>query len=97
MAIVQGDNGTIIEPPITDDEGVVSLTGATVTVKIKVKSRTFTKNCTITDVNAGLCEFELTSEDLADAGLYSYQGTVTFDNSKAFSSEPKRFIVSNKM
>jgi hypothetical protein len=95
--IIQGDKGTILELIISDDNKIVDLTGATVTVAIKYKATGITKQATITEPLNGICEITLNPEDIQFQGTYTFQATVTFPNQNQFNSNIARFSVTKKL
>ncbi|MED3562228.1 BppU family phage baseplate upper protein [Bacillus xiapuensis] len=95
--IVQGDNGTILELIIQDDNQVIDLTGATVQVVITYKSTGKIKQAVVTDAINGKCEVTLNSDDVLFDGVYSFQATVIFPNGNKFTSNIQRFTVTKKM
>lgn len=95
--IKAGDDGTVLEMPITDGGAVVPLTGASVSIVIKQGERRVTKTASITDAVGGLCELVLTGEDVAYSGVYSVQAVVTMPNGDDFASDIEKFTVGKRI
>lgn len=96
--IVQGDNGTLLNFTVTDENGVVILTDIiSIEATITTGERRVTKVCNITDAVLGKCQAVLTSEDVATNGTYIVQITVKFIDGKIFSSTKGKFMVDKKI
>jgi hypothetical protein len=95
--IIAGDTGTVFEFTIQDNNSIVDIRGASIEVVIKYKSKRTIKQGQVTDGINGICEIILESSDVQDDGIYSFQGTVTFDSGKKFSSDIHRFSVAKKL
>jgi hypothetical protein len=95
--IYQGDNGTLLNLTITNDESVIDLTDSTVEVVIKYKRTGIKKEATITDATNGKCQITLGAEDVNNEGVYTIQATVTYLNGNTFTSNVQRFTVNKKI
>jgi chitodextrinase len=95
--IYQGDNGTVLNLTITNDESVIDLTGSIVEVVIKYKRTGIKKTATIIDAQNGKCQVTLNAEDVNYEGVYSLQATVKYSNGNTFTSNVQRFIVNKKI
>lgn len=94
--IVQGDNGTRLRVHIVENNIPVDLNGAEVDVKINAGlGKIYTKTAEVTDI--GICEVELTSDDVSNAGVYVVQATVRYSNGYVFSSDIQHLKVGKKI
>jgi hypothetical protein len=92
-----GDNGTVIEITIRDQDGIVDIRSATVEILIKLRAKRITKIAQIKDGLKGLVEFTLNREDIDDVASYSFQATVKFPDGKEFASSIGYFTVGKKL
>jgi hypothetical protein len=95
--IIQGDNGTILEGTVSDENGIVDIRGASVIFTIKSSTKRIEKNGTVTDGQNGIVQCVLNSDDVQDVGNYIFQATVKFDDGKIFSSNLQKFKVGVKI
>lgn len=96
--IVSGDNGTLLEFTVSDNESIVDLSSAsTVEVIIKHRNNRTVKTGQITNPLSGQFEVELSSSDVQYEGVYSFQATITFLDGKKFSSNVGRITVDKKL
>lgn len=97
--IVVGDNGTILNLTINDDNGnIVDLRSASsVELVIKFRGIPIIKTATITDSINGKCNVTLTNSDIPNVGVYTIQTTVYFQNSTQFSSDIQSFVVGKNL
>lgn len=95
--IIQGDNGTVLECTISDQNGIVDIRGSQVTFIIKTPTRRFEKEGNVTDGLQGKAEVVLLSEDVSDVGNHVFQANVKFSDGKQFSSNLQRFKVGAKL
>lgn len=94
---VQGNNGNILPITVRNKGAVIDVTGAMVRVAIKKGEYVDTKQAVITDAANGKCEVTLMREDLATAGLYFYQPTITYADDREFSGDVEKFRVAGKL
>jgi hypothetical protein len=71
--IIQGDNGTILEGTVSDENGIVDIRGASVIFTIKSSTKRIEKNGTVTDGQNGIVQCVLNSDDVQDVGNYIFQ------------------------
>jgi hypothetical protein len=96
--IKAGDNGTVLELPIRDNGVIVPLNGvSSVEVVIKQGNRRFVKTAQVVDAANAIYEVTLTSEDVADAGTYTAQGIVKYQDGKDFAGDVFRFPVGSRI
>lgn len=75
--LVQNDHNIVVEMDIKDDNGVVNLTGANVSLKIKTpEGKIIIKDCNITSAADGIVQVNLTEEDLKESGNYHLEAIV---------------------
>lgn len=95
--IIQGDNGTVIECVISDQNGIVDIRGTEVLFVIKTPTRRIEKQGNVTDGQQGKCEVVLVSGDVQDVGNHVFQANVKFSDGKQFTSNLQRFKVGAKL
>lgn len=95
--IVQGDSGTIIQATISDDNGIVDISGCSVTFTIKSSTSRNVKEGTVVDGVNGLCQVVLDASDTVALGTCIFQVTITFPNGNVFSSSLGKFKVDLKI
>lgn len=88
-----GDEGTVFELTVRDDDGVIDIRGAAVTADIKYRNILTTKQGSIIDGVNGLVDVTLTSDDVKFPGNYTIKVHVTFQDGRYFSSDDIRFPV----
>ena len=95
LHITQGDNNVTITF-FGQSKNTDVITGATITVSInRAGVDVITKQATIISSSTGQCSFTLTSSDLAYAGTYEYQWTVTLPGGSSFTGGPAYFYVAS--
>lgn len=95
--IVQGDVGTIIQATISDDNGIVDISGCQVTFTIKSSTGRNVKDGSIVDGVNGICQVVLDETDTTALGNVVFQVTVTFPNGNVFSSSLGKYKVDLKI
>jgi hypothetical protein len=92
-----GDNGTVMQVTILDQDGVVDIRSATIQIVIKQRAKTITKTAQIVDGLKGICSFVLNEADITEEGTFSFQAEVRFLDGKVFNSDIGRFSVGKKL
>jgi hypothetical protein len=95
--IVVGDNGILLTCTISDDAGIVDITGTQVEFTIKSATKRNVKQGTVLSGVDGICQVVLNSDDIDVSGNYVFQATVSFPNGNAYSSNIQRFKVDPKL
>jgi hypothetical protein len=97
--IIQGDNGTILEFIVKDDNGIVDLSSATsVTFRMQKSRNIYSEKVgTITDPVNGKCQITLNSDDTSESGKFAYQVTVLFMDNTNFSSNVNILTIDRKL
>jgi len=98
--IHQGDIGTIFEITLQDADGVVDLTGASITdfVFIKPGGTKITKNGTVdADPTLGIIRYTTVSGDLDEVGCWQIQILLAFGISSSWSSDIGGFKVHSNL
>ena len=95
--IIVGDNGTILEGIVNDEEGVVDVRGADVLFIIKSATTRIEKNGIVTDGLNGVIQCTLDSDDVKEIGSYSFQANIKFIDGKSFSTDIQKFKVGRKL
>lgn len=95
--IMQGDNGTVLEAIISDQNGIVDIRSSTVKFILKTPTRRLEKVGTVTDGLNGKAEVVLASEDVSDVGNHVFQCEVSFPSGSKFSSSIGKFKVAPKL
>lgn len=93
--IYVGDNGTVVEISISDDDGAVNLTTATTITATFTKpdGTTFEKTFSVTDAAAGECNTTLMSADNSAAGIYTFKTVASFVNGSIFRGSVQSYLV----
>lgn len=93
MAHFVGDIGTVFRARITDENGIVNLTGATVTFNWEAPDGTLdTHSASLTSASKGLADYTVTSGDLDQSGTWRFQAKVELGGNTWY-SEIKDFEV----
>jgi hypothetical protein len=95
--IAQGDSGNIIQAKISDDDGVVDISGCQAIFTIKTSKRRFEKDGVVVDPLNGLVEMTLDETDTSDVGNVIFQCQVIFPNTNKFSSSIGKFKIDPKL
>ena len=93
--IIQGSNGVQLNLFIMDKGKFVDISGSVVTITLKTGPKEILKTSTIE--GNGLVSTILSSDDLAYAGKYYVQATVSYTDGRLFYSEEGSFIVGPKL